>query len=130
MTYSECLLSEVLLLLCCLLLLLLLLLLFCQHLIGPQAWMDALVSHVTETVHDGILLEGLVGKPEVGRTGINMSAGSNVVNLNCLELDVKKTEQSSSLPYNTSLTSVCSAYCVRSLEPAGEHNHWASAAFA
>lgn len=26
-----------------------------------------------------------------------------------------------------SQTSVCSAYCVRSLEPAGERNHWASA---
>lgn len=69
-TYSECLLSEVLLLLlCCLLLLLLLLLLLCQHLIGPHAWMDALACHVTETVHDRILLEGLVGKPEVYRAG-------------------------------------------------------------
>lgn len=69
MTYSEyLLLSEVLLLLLCCLLLLLLLLL-CQHLIGPHAWMDALACHVTETVHDGILLEGLVGKPEVNRAG-------------------------------------------------------------
>ena len=69
MTYSECLLSEVLLLLllCCLLLLLLLLLLFCQHLIGPQAQVDALAPHVAEAVHDGILLYGLVGKPVVGR---------------------------------------------------------------
>jgi len=56
-------LSEVLLLLCCLLLLLLLLLI-CQHLIWPQAWMDSLGSYVTE-MHDRILLEGLVGKPEV-----------------------------------------------------------------
>lgn len=31
---------------------------------------------------------------------------------------------------NTIRTSVCSAYCVRSLEPAGERNHWASAEFA
>lgn len=31
--------------------------------------MDALASHVTETVHDGILLKGLVGKPEVYRIG-------------------------------------------------------------
>lgn len=64
-TYSECL-SEVLLLLlllCCLLLLLL----FCQHLIGPQAWMDTLTPHVTNTVHDRSLLNGLVGKPEVYR---------------------------------------------------------------
>lgn len=26
--------------------------------------MDALSSHVTQTVHDGILLDGLVGKPD------------------------------------------------------------------
>lgn len=70
MTYSECLLSEVLLLLllllcCLLLLLLLLLLLFCQHLIGPHAWMDTLASHMGKAMHDRILLDGLVGKPGV-----------------------------------------------------------------
>lgn len=33
-------------------------------------------------------------------------------------------------PLLKTLTLVCSAYCVRSLVPAGECNHWASVAFA
>lgn len=60
-TYSECLSEVLLLLLCCLLLLV------CQHRIVPHAWMDTLTPHVTNTVHDRILLKGLVGKPKVYR---------------------------------------------------------------
>lgn len=68
-----------------------------------------------------------------------MSAGNNVIkikpkdNVNLLQLDIhaltkQQTKRKSSC--NAVRTSVCSACCVHSLEPAGERNHWASAAFA